>query len=150
MEIRKIKKEELKEALDLVWKVFLKFESPDYSDEGIEEFRKSINNPEFINKLEIYGAILEGKIIGIIATRNMNHIALYFVDEIYQGRGIGRKLYDKVCELNTDNYFTVNASPYAKEIYEHMGFQYQDEMQEVNGIKFYPMKGTIKTKNISK
>ena len=77
-------------------------------------------------------------------------IAMYFVDENYQGRGIGRKLYDAVCGLNTDNYFTANASPYAKEIYEHMGFECQQEMQQVNGIKFYPMKGIVKNKNITR
>lgn len=141
MEIRKIKKEELGKAIDLVWKIFLKFESPDYSNEGIEEFKKSINDSNFINDLEIYGAFLESKILGIIATRNKNHIALYFVDELYQGQGIGKKLYNKVSSLNPDNYFTVNASPYAKKIYEHMGFQLVEELQEVNGIKFYPMKG---------
>ena len=150
MEIRKIKKEELQETMDLAWKVFLKFEAPDYPEEGVEEFRRSIYDSEFVSKLEIYGAFEENTILGMIATRNMNHIAMYFVDEKYQGQGIGRKLYDTVCEVNTDNYFTANASPYAKEIYEHMGFECQQEMQQVNGIKFYPMKGIIKTKNISR
>ena len=85
---------------------------------------------------------------------NSNPNAYLIVDVIvrpeYQGQGIGRKLYDTVCEANTDNFFTANASPYAKEIYEHMGFECQQEMQQVNGIKFYPMKGIIKTKNISR
>lgn len=150
MEIRKITKDELKKTMNLAWNVFLKFEAPDYPEEGIEEFRRSIYDPEFVSKLEIYGAFEENTILGMIATRNMNHIAMYFVDEKYQGQGIGRKLYDKVCEVNTDNFFTANASPYAKEIYEHMGFECQQEMQQVNGIKFYPMKGTIRTKNISR
>ena len=150
MEIRKVKKEELKDTVDLAWNVFLKFEAPDYSEEGIEEFRSSIYDPEFVSKLEVYGAFEEDKIIGMIATRDMNHIAMYFVDEKYQGQGIGRKLYDTVCEVNTDNFFTANASPYAKEIYEHMGFECLQGMQQVNGIKFYPMKGIIKAKNISR
>ena len=150
MEIRKVKKEELKDTMDLAWNVFLKFEAPDYSEEGIKEFRSSIYDPEFVSKLEIYGAFEEDKIIGMIATRDMNHIAMYFVDEKYQGQGIGRKLYDTVCEVNTDNFFTANASPYAKEIYEHMGFECLQGMQQVNGIKFYPMEGIIKAKNISR
>ena len=32
MEIRKISKEEIKDALDLVWKVFLEYEAPDYTE----------------------------------------------------------------------------------------------------------------------
>lgn len=147
VEIRKIVKDELQEVIDLAWRVFLKYEAPDYSKEGIEEFRRSIYDPEFISELEIYGYFENNKILGMIATRGMNHIAMYFVDENYQGRGIGRKLYDTVCELNTDDHFTVNASPYAKVIYEHLGFVCQDDMQQVNGIKFFPMKGSIKTKS---
>lgn len=150
MEIRKINKIELNESINLAWRVFLKYESPDYSKEGIEEFRKSIYDPEFVNKLEIYGAFENNKIIGMIATRNVNHIAMFFVDENYQGKGIGRKLYDIACEANTDGYFTANSSPYAKGIYEHLGFEYTDKMQEVNGIKFYPMKCMIKNKKILK
>lgn len=150
MKIRKITKDELVKTIDLAWKVFLKFEAPDYPEEGIEEFRKSIYDPEFVSKLEIYGAFEDDKILGMIATRNMNHIAMYFVDEKYQGQGIGRKLYDTICELNTDNYFTANASPYAKEIYEHMGFECQQDMQQINGIKFYPMKCIIQSKNIKR
>ena len=42
MEIRKIKDEEMPMALDLTWRTFLEFEAPDYTEEGIEEFRKSI------------------------------------------------------------------------------------------------------------
>jgi len=30
-------------ALDLVWQVFLEFEAPDYSEEGIQEFKKFID-----------------------------------------------------------------------------------------------------------
>lgn len=139
MLVRKINENELKETIDLVWKVFLKFEAPDYTKKGIEEFRSSINDSEFINKLEIYASFEDNKIIGTIATRNKNHIALFFVDENYQGKGIGRKLYDTVYRKNTDNFFTVNSSPYAKHIYEHLGFKCITEMQEVNGLKFYPM-----------
>lgn len=38
MEIRKILKEEITKALELVWKVFLEYEAPDYTEEGIKEF----------------------------------------------------------------------------------------------------------------
>lgn len=44
-------------ALDLALHVFLKFESPEYSNEGIEEFKRSLQNPAYINNLCIYTAI---------------------------------------------------------------------------------------------
>ncbi len=39
MKIRKKLKEEMKKALELVWKVFLEYEAPDYTEEGIKEFK---------------------------------------------------------------------------------------------------------------
>ena len=36
--------------------------------------------------------------------------------------------------------FTVNSSPYAVKIYEHLGFVPTDNEQTVNGIRFTPMK----------
>ena len=43
MQIREILKEEMKDALELVWKVFLEYEAPDYTEEGIKEFKKAIS-----------------------------------------------------------------------------------------------------------
>lgn len=147
IEIRKIKIDELDHTMKMVWKVFLKFEAPDYTEEGILEFKSCINDPKFISKLDMYGAFDDDKIIGMIATRDGSHIALFFVDEMYQGMGIGRELYDKICDENTFGYWTVNSSPYAKSIYEHLGFECLSDLQELNGIKFYSMKGYIKTNN---
>ena len=44
VKIRKILKEEMKKALELVWKVFLEYEAPDYTEEGIKEFKKTIDD----------------------------------------------------------------------------------------------------------
>ena len=38
MDIRGIGENETKEALDLVLSVFMQYEAPDYSDEGVETF----------------------------------------------------------------------------------------------------------------
>lgn len=141
MIIRKILKKEMKEALDLVWKVFLEFEAPDYTEEGIQEFKKAIDDNEWVNKRDFYGAFDENnKILGVIATKDTNHIALFFVDGKYHRQGIGRKLYEKAKSLNKSNYFTVNSSPYAHEVYKRLGFTDTDIEQCVNGLRFYPMK----------
>lgn len=72
------------QALDLALHVFMKFEAPDYSDEGIEEFKRSLLNPAYIDNLCIYTAIEQEEIIGMLATRNNgSHIALLFVDGQY-------------------------------------------------------------------
>ena len=39
-QIRRLSEYEIPVALDLAWRVFSEYESPDYSDEGTEEFRR--------------------------------------------------------------------------------------------------------------
>ncbi len=141
MKIRKILKNEMKQALRLVWSVFLEYEAPDYTEEGIKEFKKTIDNESWIADRDFYGAFDENnKIIGVIATKNITHIALFFVDGKHHKQGIGTKLYYKVESLNSYGFFTVNSSPYAHEFYMHLGFIDTDKEQIVNGLRFYPMK----------
>ena len=140
MEIRKIKDEEMPMALDLTWRTFLEFEAPDYTEEGIEEFRKSIYDEEWLSARDFWGAFDGSKLLGLIATKNYDHIALFFVDGKYHKNGIGRSLFNKICELNETGFYTVNSSPYARGVYEHLGFEYTDSEQCVNGLRFYPMK----------
>ena len=93
----------------------------------------------------IYGRLSvedEEKLVGVIATKDATHIALFFVDGKFQGQGIGRKLYNKIIELNNQEFFTVNSSPYAHEIYKHLGFVDTDTEQCINGLRFYPMKNS--------
>ena len=141
MIVRKILEEEMKEALELVWKVFLEYEAPEYSEEGIREFKKSIDDTTWIKERDFYGAFDEkNKIVGVIATKDLTHIALFFVDGKYHRQGIGRKLYEKVKSLNKNDFFTVNSSPYAHEVYKHLGFVDTNNEQCINGLKFYPMR----------
>ena len=148
MKIKKIDFDNLDKALELIWNTFLEYEAPDYSNEGIEEFRKSIYEEEWLKAREFYGAYEDDNLLGLIATKDKSHIALFFVDGKYHRRGIGRKLFEKVYEENDKDYFTVNSSPYAKEVYEHLGFESTDDMQCVNGLKFYPM--TLQVKRLVK
>ena len=92
MIIREIRKKEMDEALKLVWEVFLEFEAPDYTEEGIEEFRKTVFDPEWIKDRDFYGAFIDNKIVGVIATKDLSHIALLFVDGNYHRKGIGKSL----------------------------------------------------------
>ena len=144
--------EELKVA-NLVWSVFEEFEAPGYKQEGIDEFKNFIL-PENITTLCNNGQFFvlccknSDEIIGVIAMRDNSHISLLFVKKEYHRNGIAHKLfnialekcYDKDHNLQT---ITVNSSPCAVKIYEKMGFLKKDLEQEINGIKFTPMKFTI-------
>lgn len=148
MVIKKINKNKIKHALELVLKVFMEYEAPDYSDEGIESFKKTaIYNEEYISNIIIYGAYENDKIVGMIATRNKgNHIALFFVDGQYHRRGIGRMLFENVLSQSTADEITVNSSPYAKEVYHHLGFEDTAPEQNTGGIRYIPM---VYKKNLS-
>lgn len=139
MEIREIQKSEMKEAMDLVWQVFLEYEAPDYTEEGIAEFHKCITNESWLNARKHYGYFSSGKLCGVISTKDTTHIALFFVLRELHGKGIGRSLYNYIKKLNPTNHFTVNSSPYAKNIYHHMGFTDTASEQCISGLRFIPM-----------
>lgn len=148
MDIIKLKKENIKNALDLVWSVFQEFEVPDYSEEGIEEFRKFISYDSIVEKLDkrdlsFWGCIDNNDLAGVIATRGVNHISMLFVKKEYHRRSIARSLFQTVIEVckKQDNIskITVNSSPYAVEVYHRLGFIDIDKEQTVNGIRFTPM-----------
>lgn len=138
--VRKSRQEEIAETLSLVWNVFLEFELPDYTKEGVEEFYKSIHDETYLSNLCWYGSFVQEKLVGIIATRNEGtHIALFFVDGKYHRQGIGRRLFQFTRSMNSFGKMTVNSSPYAVPIYHKLGFCDMDTEQVVNGLRFTPM-----------
>ena len=141
MVIRKIGENETKEALELVLRVFMQYEAPDYSDEGVETFKRTaIYNEEYISGIAIYGAYENDKMVGVIATRNNgSHIALFFVDGQHHRKGIGKMLFQTVLDQSTAEEITVNSSPYAKEVYHHLGFKDTAPEQITEGIRYIPM-----------
>lgn len=151
--IKKLQAADLPDALRLVWETFLIFEAPEYSDEGIGEFKSFIELSsimEMQSKFELFlwGCFHEGKIIGVIATNPRCHISLLFVDKNYHQQGIASALYNTALEYYKEDggfsVMTVNSSPYAAEIYRRMGFTETDTERIVNGIRFIPMKHIFK------
>lgn len=138
--IKELSPEEIPDALELVWKVFKEYEAPDYTEEGIREFYSSIHDEGYLSKLRIFGAFLDGKLPGVIATRSAGtHIALFFVDGKYHRRGIGRALFEAVLKACPAERLTVNSSPYAVPVYRRLGFHETDTEQTVSGLRFTPM-----------
>ena len=145
MIIRKLAENETDFALTLAWDVFQKFEAPDYSKQGVEEFYKSIHDINWLKSLKIYGAFENDKLIGVIASRNNgSQIALFFVKGEYQGKGIGRRLFEKFVSECCSDVVTVNSSPFAIPIYHKLGFSDTDCEQIFSGIRFTPMECKLK------
>lgn len=138
--IREIRECEKTDAVALVWKVFFQFEAPDYTSEGVVEFQKTLHDEEYLQELHLYGAFLHHEPVGVLATKNRGaHIALFFVKENYQRRGIGRRLFEAARADCTVEKMTVNSSPYAVPVYQRLGFRATHPERTVNGLRFTPM-----------
>lgn len=142
--VRALESAEVEEALSLTWRVFLDYEAADYSEEGVADFYRAINDPEYLSALHMYGAFCAGQLVGLIATRDGGtHIALFYVDGGFHRRGIGRRLFDAARRECPTDKMTVNSSRYAVDAYCRLGFRPLGGAQTVNGLRFTPMELTV-------
>ena len=139
MEIRRIREPELPAAMDLCWRVFQEFEAPDYPPEGVEAFYTYISNTEQVKCLTAFGAWERHQLLGVVAAEG-SHIALFFVDPAVHRQGIGRRLFQTYLSAGGWDCVTVHSSPYAVEVYRHLGFSPTAEEQlSPDGIRYTPM-----------
>ncbi|MCR4890573.1 MAG: GNAT family N-acetyltransferase [Lachnospiraceae bacterium] len=146
--VRPLRPQEWGEAMQMVWRVFLRFEADEYSLDGVQNFYHFITDDllYMMYKQGVYRvfAAFEGrKLIGMISIRDGNHISLLFVDEDYHHQGIGRALMRYLCDLlvaeGRETFVTVHSSPYAVDFYHKMGFRDTDGEKKQAGIIFTPM-----------
>ncbi len=146
--VKQLDPADLQESLALVWKVFLEFEAPDYSHEGIQEFKQfirfsSIRQQLLEHQFQMWTCSDHHRIVGVLAVRPVCHISLLFVDRQYHQQGIARSLLREMTESlkgSSCSEVTVNSSPFAVEVYHKLGFTATDVEQTVNGIRFTPMR----------
>lgn len=137
--VRRLTYEEIPQALELCWRVFLEFEAPEYSSEGISAFRASLDDKERNRNMHFYGAFYGDALVGVLSMRAPQHISGFFVDAAYHRQGIGRKLFESMRRDYARQVFTVNSSPYAVEVYRNLGFVPKDKEQIADGLRFTPM-----------
>ena len=138
--IRRLSDREIPEALDIAWRVFMEYESPDYSAEGTEEFGKCLHDDNYLQGIEYYGAFLNNDMVGMLGIRKAEcHICFCFVDGRYHRRGFGTKMFTRLFRDYAGRVITLNSSPYGLPFYLSLGFTPTDAEQTVNGIRFTPM-----------
>nr|MBO2513883.1 hypothetical protein [Gammaproteobacteria bacterium] len=85
-----------------------------------------------------------GEIVGVVGMRDGSHVYHLFVAEEHQGRGLGRVLREhakaECLRRGRPAAFTVNSSRGAVPIYERFGFRIAAPEQEVEGVRFVPMR----------
>lgn len=139
MELRILNEKEKPAAMALCWRVFLEFEAPDYPPEGVAAFRSYIDDEKTVQALTVLGAFDGMELSGVLAAEG-NHVALFFVGPAHHRRGVGRALMERLLEDRRGEILTVNAAPYAVEIYRRLGFQPTDrERLAPDGIRYRPM-----------
>lgn len=152
MEIRKLNRQEVRPALQLIWEVFLQDVAPVYTEEGIEEFRKTIEYetifPMYMNEeIAMFGAFEGEELIGTISVKKIGHIFLFYVKSSCQGRGAGRQLFQAVYQHCANGLgvsrMTVNAAPDAVPKYMRMGMKPVMTEQQVKGMRYIPMEMAV-------
>lgn len=146
--ISKVNVNDLERAFILIWNVFLEFDAPDYSQEGMETFRKNfIDNEDFKNSFKdgrqtMYGAFFNDILVGVVSVSINNHVSCVFVDKKYHRNGIATMLFKHmILELKERQVkkILLNASPFAIPFYHAIGFEVIDNQQDYHGILYTPM-----------
>ncbi len=149
MQICKLQPKDIDQAMRLVKTVFDQYDAVDYPPLGRKTFYHFISPDNILQMMQsgemyLYGAYVANQLAGVIAVRSVQHISLLFVREEYQKQGVAKGLVAMVkCKYTNQKLekpsLTVNASPYAVEIYKKMGFEPLQGELEKDGIRFTPM-----------
>lgn len=138
-EIRLAMDDDIAPALDLAWRMFVRYDSQDYGVEHTERMRKAIEDR--LKDLSIYTqrlmvvTLVDGKVVGMLETYGTNRISLLFVDSEYQRKGIATAMMSKIAsELKMRGYdkMVLNSSPYGLSFYKHFGFTVEEEEKNVD------------------
>lgn len=145
---RPMKQGEEADVVDLVLRVFDEFVAPQYSQEGVAEFKKFVNADALADRIQAENILILAesgqRIISVIEIRENSHIALLFVERFHQRKGIAKELIQRaigICRQRKPDLekITVNSSPNAFDAYQKIGFKAIEGENLKNGIRFIPM-----------
>ena len=140
--IRKIQPSDYVKAGNLIKKT-IKHAWSDLRPKGLlDEFCKKYTLSKFkerAKEIEMFVAVEDDKILGIIGMKN-NELRTYFVDPKYQGKGVGRKLFDfleKKMKEKGYKEIVLEGSPTGELVYKSFGFKKIKTLhKERKGFKF--------------
>jgi N-acetylglutamate synthase-like GNAT family acetyltransferase len=146
--LRAATQNDVKYIAELIRESSLEFIVHEFDSAAKDAFLRN-NNAYMIGKFIETGftyhvAEVDGKIVGVVGVRGVNHLYHLFVAKPYQCQGIGRQLWEhakKVClEKGNAGIFTVNSSNCALPVYQKLGFTQTGPTENSGGIISTPMK----------
>jgi GNAT superfamily N-acetyltransferase len=151
--IRTIKNHEGEVVRQLILSLFGSHIFSDYTEEGVRVIHDYVTNDSLIKADKSDFTLVaeeSGTILGTIKIKRNSHVSMLFVNERFQGRGIGRRLLDAATQECRSREIeltclTTNSSRFALPFFERFGFTRIGKERKVNGVVFTPMKFTIPT-----
>ncbi|WP_196139133.1 GNAT family N-acetyltransferase [Aliikangiella sp. G2MR2-5] len=80
------------------------------------------------------------KLIGVVGMKSPDYLFHLFIEESSHNKGIATQLWQEALVWSDATEISVNASRYALKFYQKLGFIKVDEMKDVNGVIYFPMK----------
>jgi ribosomal protein S18 acetylase RimI-like enzyme len=148
LEVADLNPADAEAAMAVVRESFDACVAPDYVQEGRDLFAQVVTANYLCSLARRRGftlvAKLQGRMVGMCAFRDGHHVTLFFVLPEFQGRGIGRRLFDAAVErvhanAPTATKLEVHSSPIAVPVYQALGFRITSPEKVENGIRYIPM-----------
>lgn len=149
--IQKFKREQAKETSRLIISCFNKFVAPSFSPKGRKQWVSEISPEKLIKRSklkerEIYVAIQDNQVIGIIEGVKNHRIVLLFVKEKFQQKGVAKRLVNKIESIfkrRRTKVMKIFSSTYAIKFYEKMGYKKSRGLIEKEAKVFQPMRKVL-------
>ncbi|CAM3779271.1 putative N-acetyltransferase YjaB [Vibrio aerogenes CECT 7868] len=148
MYIKKAEVEDIEKIIELVVEVARHDIFPGLTEEGQAYFLSVVANEVRVSVLgadyQSVKLVIDGQLLGFAAIKKGHYITKLFVAGCIQGCGIGRKLLDHlISEFVTSETLALKASPNAVAFYQANGFSIEGQEEEINGIRYIPMKRVL-------
>jgi GNAT superfamily N-acetyltransferase len=143
MRIRKARLTDAKALAKLVYSLSHYYLQRD-TDQLPDWFLKPLTEKSFNARLmsDNYTTLLcedDGKMVGYVSIRGGNYLHHLFVHEEYQGKGLGRQLWNTIRGLCPSEEYLLRSSMHAVPVFEKFGFEESGDVSEKEGIQFQPM-----------
>ena len=124
----------------------------EFSEDGWVLFQRLLSEKTQIdllrNKAFNYRvAVINNEIVGVLASKNINHLFHFFIHPNWQRQGVGSKLWkcylQSISAIKSINSVTVNASDFAVKFYLKIGFTINQPRKIKNGMCFTAMEYSL-------